>query len=94
MAMKQFIELGALRIGAAIQNVGATVDFEVLSLPGGSLIAILLWSYATATGSIRRAATPRLTRRSPASVAARAPQEPGAPITRTVNESGVGAGRG
>jgi len=58
MAMKQFIESCAAQIGAAVQNVGATVDFEVLSLPGGSVIAILLWSYATATGSIRRAATP------------------------------------
>jgi hypothetical protein len=46
--MKQFIELGAVRIGAAIQNVCAKVDFEVLSLPGGSLIAVLLWLYAGA----------------------------------------------
>jgi hypothetical protein len=48
--MKQLIELGAVRIGAAIQNVCANVDFEVLSLPGGSLIAVLLWLYATAMG--------------------------------------------
>ncbi len=48
MAMKQFIELGALWIGAAIQNVGAKVEFEVLSLPGGSLIAVLLWLHASA----------------------------------------------
>jgi hypothetical protein len=47
--MKQFIELGAVRIAAAIQNVCANVDFEVLSLPGGSLIAVLLWLYATST---------------------------------------------
>jgi hypothetical protein len=53
--MKRFIELGAVRIGAAIQNVGAKVDFEVLSLPGGSLIAVLLWLNASAMGSIRRA---------------------------------------
>ena len=46
--MKQFIESGAVRIGVAIQNVCANVDFEVLSLPGGSLIAVLLWLYATA----------------------------------------------
>ena len=61
MAMKQFIELGALRIGAAIQNVGATVDFEVLSLPGGSLVAILLWLHAIAMAVVTEA---------PASVAA------------------------
>jgi hypothetical protein len=50
MAMKQFIELGVVRMGAAIQSVCANVDFEVLSLPGGSLIALLLWLYATAMG--------------------------------------------
>jgi hypothetical protein len=55
--MKQFIEFGAVWIGAALQDVCANVDFEVLSLPGGSLIAVLLWLYATAMGPIRRAAT-------------------------------------
>jgi hypothetical protein len=54
--MKKFIELAAVRIGAAIQIVGAKVDFEVLSLPGGSLIAVLLWLYASIMGSIRHAA--------------------------------------
>jgi hypothetical protein len=55
--MKELIELGAVRIGAAIQNVCANVDFDVLSLPGGSLIAVLLWFYASAASSIRRAST-------------------------------------
>jgi hypothetical protein len=45
-AMKRIIELGAVRMSAVIQTVCATVDFEVLSLPGGSLIALLLWFYA------------------------------------------------
>jgi hypothetical protein len=53
--MNQLIELGAVRIGAAIQNVYANVDFDVLSLPGGSLIAALLWLYARAASSMRRA---------------------------------------
>ncbi len=53
--MKQLIELGSVRIGAAIQNVYANVDFDVLSLPGGSLIAALLWLYARAASSMRRA---------------------------------------
>jgi hypothetical protein len=52
--MKQLIELGAVRIGAAIQNVYANVDFDVLSLPGGSLIAVLLWLYARAANSMSR----------------------------------------
>jgi len=52
--MKQFIELGAVRIGAVFQNLCANLDFEVLSLPGGSLIAILLWLYTTTMVSIGR----------------------------------------
>jgi hypothetical protein len=55
--MMQFIEVTAARVGAAIQNVCANVDFEVMSLPSGSLIAVLLWLYAIAISSIRRAAT-------------------------------------
>jgi hypothetical protein len=43
--MKLFIVLGA-RVGAVIRNVCADVDFEVVSLPGGSLIALLLGLYA------------------------------------------------
>jgi len=52
--MKQLIELGAVRIGAAIQNMCANVDFDILSLPGGSLLAVALWLYAGAAGSVRR----------------------------------------
>jgi len=52
----QLIKIGAARIGAAIQSVGAKVDFEVLSLPGGSLIAVLFWLCAS-VDPIRRAAT-------------------------------------
>ena len=53
---KQLIEIGAARIGAVIQRVGAKVDFEVLSLPGGSLIVVVFWICAS-LGPIRRAAT-------------------------------------
>jgi hypothetical protein len=52
--MKQLIESGAARIAAGIQRVGANFDFEVLSLPGGSLIAALLWLYASKMGTPRR----------------------------------------
>jgi hypothetical protein len=54
--MKQFIQLGATQIGAAIQNISENVDFEIVSLPGGSLVAVLLSLYAIAMGSIRRGA--------------------------------------
>jgi hypothetical protein len=52
--MKWFVELGAVRIVAAMQSVCANVDVDVLSLPGGSLIAVLVWLYASAAGLIRR----------------------------------------
>ncbi len=55
--MKQFIEVGAARIGSAIQDLYANVDFEIVSLPGGSLIAVLLSLYAITMGYFRRAAT-------------------------------------
>jgi hypothetical protein len=47
--MKQQIELGVMWIAARIQIVGANFDPEVLQWPGGSLIAIFLWLYATVT---------------------------------------------
>jgi hypothetical protein len=46
--MNELIESGTVRFCAAMQKACANVDFEVLSLPGGSLIAFLLWLYATA----------------------------------------------
>jgi hypothetical protein len=46
--VNEIIELGVVRIGAAIQSVCANVDFEIFSLPGGSVIAVLLWLYETA----------------------------------------------
>jgi hypothetical protein len=52
--MKQLIESGAVRIVAGIQRVGANFDFEVLSLPGGSVIAALLWLYASTMGTPKR----------------------------------------
>jgi hypothetical protein len=55
--MRQFIEVTAAQIGAVIQNACANVDFEIVSLPGGSLIAVVLWLYAIAMGSIRRTLT-------------------------------------
>ena len=57
--MKRLIESGVVRIGAAIHGLYANVDLEVLSLPGGSLIAVVLWLYAIGLGSIARAATLR-----------------------------------
>jgi hypothetical protein len=46
--MMNFIESNAGRIAARMHSVGS-FDPEVLSLPGGSIIAILLWLYAAST---------------------------------------------
>jgi hypothetical protein len=52
--MKRLIESGAMQIAAGIQRFGAHVDFEVLSLPGGSVIAALLWLCASTKGTPKR----------------------------------------
>jgi hypothetical protein len=52
LRMKQLMQRAATRIAVAIQAASANVDLEVLSLPGGSVFAVVLWLYATAvTGS-------------------------------------------
>jgi len=56
--MKQLIELGAVQICTAIQKACVNLDLEILSLPGGSLIAVLLWLCAGTADCIRRIAAP------------------------------------
>jgi hypothetical protein len=46
--MKRLLESIAVQICTAIQRVCLTFDVEILSLPGGSLIAVLLWLYTGA----------------------------------------------
>src|ERR1700738_2699880 len=55
--MKQFFKETQAVIGAVIQDICLNVDLEVVSLPGGSLIAVLLSLCAIAMGSTRCAAT-------------------------------------
>ena len=52
--MINFIESGAGRIAARIQSIGAGFDPEVLSLPGGSIIAVCLWLYASTAVALKR----------------------------------------
>ena len=52
--MKQLMEWAATRIAVASQAAAANVDFEVLSLPGGSLFAAVLWLWATAVTGVGR----------------------------------------
>ena len=51
-----FIESSAGRIAARIQSIGVGFDPEVLSLPGGSAIAVFLWLYASTVMSWKRSA--------------------------------------
>ena len=53
--MMNFIESSAGRIAARIQTFGGSFDPEVLSLPGGTIIAILLALYASTMISLNRA---------------------------------------
>ncbi len=53
--MMNFLESSTGRIASLVQSIGANFDPEVLSLPGGSVIAVALWAYGTAAGSFRRA---------------------------------------
>jgi hypothetical protein len=54
--MINFIESSAGRIAARIQSIGGSFDPEVLSLPGGSIIAVCLWLYASTVVSAKRSA--------------------------------------
>ena len=49
--MSRSIESAAARIGTAVHIAVAKIDVDMLSLPGGSLIAIALWLYTSALGS-------------------------------------------
>ena len=54
--MLNFIESNAGRIATRIQSIGAGFDPEVLALPGGSVIALLLWAYSSVAVSLNRTA--------------------------------------
>jgi cytochrome c553 len=59
--MLNFIESNAGRIATRIQSIGAGFDPEVLALPGGSVIALLLWAYSGVAVSLERtAARPKI----------------------------------
>ena len=52
--MNEFIESNAGRIAARIHSIGGGFDPEVLSLPGGSIIAVCLWLYANTRVTFKR----------------------------------------
>jgi hypothetical protein len=55
--MNHFIASSAGRIAAGIQTIGASFDPEVLSLPGGSIIAVGLWLYTRTMLTFNRGAS-------------------------------------
>jgi hypothetical protein len=52
--MKEQIEICAVRLAARLQNVSAQMDPDLLQLPGGSVIATLLWLYSKGVGAFRK----------------------------------------
>jgi hypothetical protein len=56
--MMSFIESSAGRIASRIQRIGAGFDPEVLSLPGGSVIALAMWIYAGIAHSVESCTGP------------------------------------
>jgi hypothetical protein len=52
--MMQELESYAARIATRIQTVGAEVDPDILQLPGGSVIATLLWLYSKGVVCLRK----------------------------------------
>ncbi|MDP8983637.1 MAG: hypothetical protein M3N97_01110 [Pseudomonadota bacterium] len=52
--MKEQLHSYTGRIAACLQSASADMDPEILQLPGGSLIAALLWLYAKSAGALRR----------------------------------------
>ena len=54
MGMKEHWESYAARIAVRLQSVSADMDPDILQLPGGSVIATLLWLYAKGAGALRK----------------------------------------
>jgi hypothetical protein len=52
--MGKLLESTAAQMTAAFQRIGANVDLEVLSWPGGYLIAASVWLYMRAADLARR----------------------------------------
>jgi hypothetical protein len=52
--MKEQLQSCAARIAARIQNVSSDMDPEILQLPGGSVLATLMWLYAKGSVAFRR----------------------------------------
>ena len=54
MAMKGILESVAARAADGWQRAGSKFDFEVFSMPGGSVMAPALWAYSMAVSVLKR----------------------------------------
>ncbi len=52
--MRDHLQTCAALIAARIQHMSADMDPEILQLPGGSLIATVLWLYAKGSTVFRK----------------------------------------
>jgi hypothetical protein len=56
IVMRKFLESGAAQIGVRIQSIGVNFDPDVLSLPGGTAIAVILWLCTGTMVALKRCA--------------------------------------
>ncbi len=54
--MNAILESVAARAANGWQRAGAKFDFEVLAMPGGSVMAPALWVYSMVSGALKRPA--------------------------------------
>jgi hypothetical protein len=52
--MKEILESVAARAANGWQRAGSKFDFEVLAMPGGSVMAPALWVYSMMTSALKR----------------------------------------
>jgi hypothetical protein len=52
--MKEIFESVAARAANGWQRAGAKFDFEVLAMPGGSVMAPALWAYSMMASALKR----------------------------------------
>jgi len=52
--MKEILESVAARAANGWQRAGSKFDFEVLAMPGGSVMAPALWAYSMVASALKR----------------------------------------
>jgi hypothetical protein len=52
--MKEILESVAARAANGWQRAGSKFDFEVLAMPGGSVMAPALWAYSMVVSALKR----------------------------------------